>query len=353
LKTNYLIVGQGIAGSALALELLSRGKSVMVMSVSGKSYSSDVAAGVYNPINFRKVKAVNHAAEAVPIADAFYNSAERLTGMKFHRKSEIVRIFSSEEERNLWSEYVQNDSQGFAIAKSADETLKGKITAPFGTGIVNRGGVLDTGMYMYAVRNYLQQLNAFREEWFDASFCEFTRDGLQYADQFSAERVIFCEGHLGKTNAIHHEIPVTPTKGEVIHVSIPGLNAQEVINGPVYLAPLGNDLYVCGATFNPGKNDEHISQEGKNELADKLQAMISLPFRIESQFAGVRPAGKDRKPLIGVNTLNDRIAYLNGTGSKGVLYAPMLAKKLANHLENGTEIPAELDIRRFAKRHRI
>lgn len=323
------------------------------MSVSGKSYSSDVAAGVYNPINFRKVKYVNHAEKALPLAEAFYTRAEHVTHMKFHRKSDIVRVFSGEEERNQWNGFVVSQTADFASDGKAADELVSKIKAPYGTGIVKRGGVLDTGMYMYAVRNYLQQRNAFREEWFDASFCEFTREGLHYADLFSAERVIFCEGHLGNTNAIHQEIPLTPTKGEVIHVSIPGLNAQEVINGPVYLAPLGNDLYVCGATFNPGKNDEHISQEGKNELADKLQAMISLPFRIESQFAGVRPAGKDRKPLIGVNTQNDRIAYMNGTGSKGVLYAPMLAKMLADHLESGSEIPSELDIRRFAKRHRI
>jgi len=352
-QTNYLIIGQGIAGSAMALELLSRGKSVVVMSKSGKSYSSDVAAGVCNPINFRKVKYVNHAVTALPLADSFYSSAEQITQMNFHRKSEIIRVFSSEEECNLWNEFIGSQQADFASAQIVSDSLNTKIKAPFGTGIVKSGGVLDTGIYMYAVRNFLQQKNIFRDEWFESSLCEFTHDGVNYADRIYAERVIFCEGHLGATNAIHHEIPVTPTKGEVIHVSIPGLNAAEVINGPVYLAPLGNDLYVCGATFNPGKNDENISVEGKEELIAKLQSMIALPFRVESQFAGVRPAGKDRKPLIGVNSMNDRIAYLNGTGSKGVLYAPMLAKMLADHLIDGSEIPAELNIRRFAKRHRI
>ena len=55
-------------------------------------------------------------------------------------------------------------------------------------------------------------------------------------------------------NGLFSDVHLAPTKGEVVHVSIPDLNLTEILHGPVYLSPLGNDLYVCGATFDPGKS---------------------------------------------------------------------------------------------------
>ena len=47
---DFIIVGQGIAGSCLAVEFLSRGKSVAVFDENWKDAACLVAAGVINPI---------------------------------------------------------------------------------------------------------------------------------------------------------------------------------------------------------------------------------------------------------------------------------------------------------------
>ena len=55
MQYDFLIVGQGIAGTTLAMELIAQGASVLVIDAYNKSSSSQVAAGLFNPIAFRRV----------------------------------------------------------------------------------------------------------------------------------------------------------------------------------------------------------------------------------------------------------------------------------------------------------
>ena len=54
-KIEVLIVGQGLAGSLLALELEKRGRKIHVVDNNPSTSSSKVAAGLYNPITGRKM----------------------------------------------------------------------------------------------------------------------------------------------------------------------------------------------------------------------------------------------------------------------------------------------------------
>jgi glycine/D-amino acid oxidase-like deaminating enzyme len=345
-KADYLIVGQGIAGSVLALTLHNAGKRVVIINKEGLSSSSAVAAGIYNPFNFRKGIPTRYAKEASPFANRFYTNAEQMLGAAFHSQRNIIRVFGNAEEQSRWNEYLTGTEPKFATAENADESVSKNLHAPFGTGVVSGGGVLNTGQFIYEVKNYFSDRNLYREEKFTGNL-EFSEEEVLYNGQIAAQRIIFCEGHLATENKYYPRLSIAPTKGETLHVSIPGLNCNEVINGPVYLSPLGNDLYDCGATFNPGKSDEEISQDGREELIRKLQSMIRIAFRPESHFAGVRPAGRDRKPVIGVSREQHNVAFFNGFGSKAVLLAPFLAQMLADHLENGAEILPEVNISRF------
>ena len=52
---DYLIVGQGLAGSLLAMTLVKMGKSVLVVDRYQTSSASRVAAGLLNPVTGRKL----------------------------------------------------------------------------------------------------------------------------------------------------------------------------------------------------------------------------------------------------------------------------------------------------------
>lgn len=327
----------------------------MIINKDGLSSSSAVAAGIYNPFNFRRGKPIRFAKEASSSASNFYTSAEQLLGTKFHSAKNIVRIFGSVEEKANWNNYISQHGSVFATSNQVAPDIAEKINAPFGTGILMGGGAINTGAFLYAVKNYFTDRNLYRDEKFTDNL-EFSEEELLYNGEISARTIIFCDGHLATENKYYPRLndavgqarlSIAPTKGETLHVSIPGLNVNDIINGPVYLSPLGNDLYDCGATFNPGKSDEEISEAGRDELMSKLRSMIRITFRAESQFAGVRPAGRDRKPMIGVSREQQKLAFFNGFGSKAVLLAPFLAQMLVDHLENGAEIAPEFNVARF------
>lgn len=317
------------------------------MNKEGRSWSSGVAAGIYNPFNFRRASPLPHAKSASPIASEFYARIEKICEGEFHSSKSIVRVFSDAQERELWTKYVAQPDAKFASSAIVNDLYDDKIKMPFGSGLVTGGGVVNTGALMFHVKAFFEQQNLYREEWFDTDKLEYSDEAVCYDQRITAKNIIFCEGHLAPGNALFPHIPVVPTKGEILHVHIPGLNATEVINGSVYLSPIGNDLYICGATFNPGRSDEQTTEAGKNELIEKLESLVNIPFRVESHFAGVRPAGRDRKPVIGRSRNHRNLSIFNGFGSKAVLMSPFLAQMLADHLETGADLLPEVNIARF------
>ncbi|MGE5447336.1 MAG: FAD-dependent oxidoreductase, partial [Bacteroidales bacterium] len=55
MKVDVIIVGQGLAGTLLAFELLKLGQSFVVIDQPGIIKASSVAAGIINPVVFRRM----------------------------------------------------------------------------------------------------------------------------------------------------------------------------------------------------------------------------------------------------------------------------------------------------------
>jgi glycine/D-amino acid oxidase-like deaminating enzyme len=62
-------------------------------------------------------------------------------------------------------------------------------------------------------------------------------------------------------------------------------------------------------------------------------------------WCGVRPASRDRRPILGVTAPGE--AVLNGLGSRGVILAPWCARHLAEHLFDGEPLDPEVSVSRF------
>jgi glycine/D-amino acid oxidase-like deaminating enzyme len=63
------------------------------------------------------------------------------------------------------------------------------------------------------------------------------------------------------------------------------------------------------------------TEDGKQELIDRIKEIITCDFEIKHHFAGVRPTVKDRRPLVGTYKDNSSIHLLNGLGL-GVMLGP-------------------------------
>ncbi|HRG08088.1 MAG TPA: FAD-binding protein, partial [Cyclobacteriaceae bacterium] len=80
---DYLIVGQGLAGSCLAWQLLQRGKRVQVLDVPGNNRSSMIAAGLFNPITGKLMSRTWLAETLFQSLFDFYPQVEQNLNQKF------------------------------------------------------------------------------------------------------------------------------------------------------------------------------------------------------------------------------------------------------------------------------
>ncbi len=142
-------------------------------------------------------------------------------------------------------------------------------------------------------------------------------------------------------------MPLKEAKGELLTIHAPALDIDFLLKSTLFVLPLGNHYYKVGATFNWKDKTSNPSEEGKEELVEKLKKVLTVPYTIINQTAGIRPTVKDRRPLVGVHPEHKQLAVLNGLGTRGVMIAPTVAKNLFNHLEKDEVLDKEIDIKRF------
>ena len=107
---------------------------------------------------------------------------------------------------------------------------------------------------------------------------------------------------------------------------------------------LGNHLFKVGATYNWKDKTDLPTEEGKQELIDRIKEIINCDFEIVEHFAGVRPTVKDRRPLIGTHPEYKSLHILNGLGTRGVMLVPHMAKALFEYIEEGKPLDPVVDI---------
>lgn len=345
MKVDYIIVGLGLAGLAFAEELIAANKTFIVFEDDSQT-SSLVAGGVYNPVILKRYTPVWNAKEQLEVALPFYEKLEKKFEAKFDQKFTTKKAFKSIEDQNNWFEAVDKPLLSNFMDSKIDNKKREGIIADFGLGNVNQTGRIDTKKLVEIYRTYLKLLHKIKFEKFEHQQIKFSEENLQYKD-ISANRIVFCEGFGMKENLFFNYLPLNEVKGELITIYAQDLEIDFLLKSTLFILPLGNHFYKVGATFNWSDKTSNPSKEGKEELVDKLKKVINVPYKIVDQTAGVRPTVRDRRPMIGKHPAYPNLAILNGLGTRGVMIAPTMAKQLFNNLENGSELDAVVDIKRF------
>ncbi|TMM29563.1 FAD-dependent oxidoreductase [Polaribacter aestuariivivens] len=347
MKVDYIIVGLGLAGLAFAEELLANNKTFLVFEDASQT-SSLVAGGVYNPVILKRFTPVWNAKEQLATALPFYENLEKKIGQKFDKKFVIKKAFKSIEDQNNWFSAFDKPKVAYFLDDRLDKNNYEGVFGDFNFGNVKEAGRIDTLKLVKAYRTYLQENNLIRFEKFNHKNIIFEKEMIQY-ENLQTNRIVFCEGFGVKENPYFKHLPLDEVKGELLTIYAPEINIDFILKSTLFLIPLGNHHYKVGATFNHKDKTSKPSVEGKEELVEKLKKVITAPYKIINQTAGIRPAVKDRRPLIGVHPKYSQLSVLNGLGTRGVMIAPTVAKNLYNHLENGAILDIETDIKRFDK----
>tara|TARA_B110001450_G_scaffold136909_1_gene128535 strand:- start:619 stop:1680 length:1062 start_codon:yes stop_codon:yes gene_type:complete len=348
MKVDYIIVGLGLAGLAFVEELIAAKKTFLVFEDDSQT-SSLVAGGVYNPVILKRYTPVWNAKEQLKIALPFYQNLEEKLNIKVDEKFVIKKVFKSVEDQNNWFSAMDKPKLSEYLNSELDTQSYKGVLADFNFGNVNEAGRIDTKKLVESYRNYLKKNESICFQSFQHDQIKFKENKIEYND-IIADRIVFCEGFGIVQNPFFNYLPLNEAKGELITVLAPELDINFLLKSTLFVLPLGNHYYKVGATFNWTDKTSLPTEEGKEELEDKLKKVINVPYTIVSQSAGIRPTVAGRRPLVGIHPKYSQLAVLNGLGTRGVMIAPITAKNLYNHLENGAVLHEEINIIRFEKK---
>jgi len=348
MDVDFLLVGQGIGGTALAYRLMALGKRVYVVDQAQQNNSSRIAAGLYNPITGRKMVKSWLADQLFPEIQPFYTSLEKLLGAKFLHEMPIYRPFLSIEEQNEWmGKSGELEYQYFIRAVRQSSAYK-EVNDPYGGLLLSQSGYVDLNTLMDAFSTLLKEKSLLREELFDEKALAFDHGIITYKG-ISAKALVLTNGLGALNSSFFHWLPLKPNKGEVLVID-QDFHVQEIINRGIFRIGLPDGSIKVGSTYSHSELSPQPTEAAKAELLEKLEKLIFLPVKaIKHHMVGMRPTCVDRRPILGKHPHHDNVYIFNGLGSKGVSLAPYFSKVMADLLIFDKEPPKEVNISRFFK----
>lgn len=338
-----MIIGQGLAGSALAMALLDQGASVLVMDREDSHSASRVAAGLITTVAGKGMNPSWRQSTYLPEARSYYRELERASGEILFHEMDTLRLFENEKQQCKFSDKRELLKQWVDDADKADyEGWK----ADCGGFLMKHGGWLDTQKYLKVIRDILG--DAYRVSDFSEQDLKFENDAVSWQD-VNAKRVILCQGAAGLRSqngsideSLFAYVNHRCSKGEILTVSIAEANEDKIINRNGWMIPIGDGHWRCGANYNWDEFSKGGTEAGREYVEMQIQSLTDKPYEVLSHTAGVRPIIRKSQPCIGHHPEYQKVSFFNGLGSKGVITAPSVACHFAQHLVHGAGIDPEL-----------
>ena len=340
LKSEIAIIGQGLAGSLLAWELIERGKKVVVIDDGHQSSSSTVAAGLVNPVSGKRLRLEENIGALLGAAHTLYSDIEKRADSSFFISMPIQRLMKDADQLEYLAKRLADPAYNDYIA--ATESNK-ESALQFAT------GYLRTAPFLEWIRQWLMNHCSLLEEQTEYDSINIGDDCIQIGNQLETERVVFCEGYRGRDNP-WFSLPLQLAKGEILTLKIDDheFDRNRILHKGDWLVPIDDNKWRFGATHEWDFDSDKTTTAGRHELEKRLSRLLpDCKYQVLEQQAGIRPATRDRMPFIGPSKREDRLFIFNGFGSKGAMMIPYYANRFATHLVDKAPLPAEADIGRF------
>lgn len=344
---DFIIAGQGIAGSLLAYFLIKKGVRILIVDEDPLHSSSKIAAGIINPVTGHRFVKSWMFEELRAFNDNFYPQLEKELGQKFYAKTSILRFIHFPGDVNQW--YSRSTLAEFEnyIKLNADlNGLEDKLRTTATIGEIQNAAQVNMAGLIQALKNRFKNENALWPEVFDYEQLEVFEESIAYKG-VSAKKVIFCEGQKSRFNPFFNYLPFEPAKGEILILKIPELKPEMIIKDKLTIAPLGNDLYWCGSNYEWNPDNELPTPAVREEFEIKLRRFLKINFEVVNHLAAIRPTVKDRRPFLGLHPEFGSLAIFNGLGTKGASLCPYWANHFSDFLLQKNSLDAQVDIARF------
>lgn len=342
-RSDVLIVGGGIIGLAIALELHQQGTQVTVLSRDFAEAAGHAAAGMLAP-SAEKIVSEPMAELCFSSLDLYPNwisKLEDLTGQDTGYWPCGILV------PELRDRNTNSHSNSNLLPLSAQAThcyQSGLSSDVVGAHFYPEDAQVDNRALMKALRMAVQ------EAGIDIKSGVSVEGFIQ-----KKQRVIGLRTSAGEMHAEHYvlatgawsqeilPIPVTPRKGQMASVRVPlgygqAQPLRRVLFGRnIYIVPRRDGRIILGATVEDVGFALHNTPAGIKALFDEAIALYPVlkDFAIDECWWGFRPATPDELPILGAGPC-ENLTLATGHYRNGVLLAPITAKLIADQILDRT-----------------
>jgi glycine/D-amino acid oxidase-like deaminating enzyme len=339
-----LIIGQGIAGTVLAWTLLQRGVQIQIADAGFPHSSSSIAAGIINPVTGKRFVKSWRFDELYPFAKTAYKKMEAALGASIWRDQHILRLLGSPQEINDWSLRLSEPEYADVLGETTTAGNWSAMLAPgFSFGEIKNAAQINFPVLLEKFKNLAVSQDLFLQKKIGPELILSTATDYDF--------IVFCEGYRASENPLFPNLPWQPSKGEALILEIAHPHAEaarQMVKKTLTLVPIAGNKCWAGASYAWDFDDTGATEDVQIELEKRLAEMLQVPYKIVQRLGAIRPTVKDRRPFLGQSPVQSNVFIFNGLGTKGALLAPYWAAHLADHLLEGKQLDAAVDISRFS-----
>ena len=358
---EVLVIGGGISGCAVALELAAQGASVTLVEEDQPGVgATGASAGMLAPqYEAHGPDAAFHFGVACKEAyPAFVERIQGLTAWDVGLRTDgmlVVNRSPSEEEE------ARRD-----LAFHAAVGLKGEILNPEEARRIHGAVATDVHSWLWLPQEAQVDSQRLAVGLADAvqaagvslvrgarvttvTSREYRATGVRLADgrELQGGSVVLAAGAWSaEIDGLPRVLPVRPVRGQMLRLAplkpLPWTLVCDHMGR--YLVPRINRTVLIGSTMEEVGYDDRVTEEGREFLAEAAASLIPAleDARIVEAWAGLRPISADSRPVVGPDPELEGLFYATGQGRNGILFAPLVGRAVAELVLTGsTEVPWE------------
>ncbi|BAQ63400.1 glycine oxidase ThiO [Geminocystis sp. NIES-3709] len=327
-SNEIIIIGGGIIGLSIAVELKLKGLGVTVLSRNFTQAATKAAAGMLAPRaeQLPEGAMLDLALESLALYPEWARKLEQLSNedIDYNPCGIIAPIYQQPSQTN--NNWLDRDTIQLYQPHLGDEVMGGYWYP--------EEGQVDPRKLGKVLLTVAKLLGVDVKEGIEA--IAFTRHQgrinniLTKSGIFSADTYILASGAWSSKL---FPLPVRPVKGEMLSLKIPLDNPLErVIFGEnTYLVPKKDGRLIIGATSEDIGWKEGNTAEGINTLLNRAIRLYPPlgTWQLDEIWYGFRPATADEMPILGYGDV-DNLIFATGHYRNGILLAPITAKLISN-----------------------
>ena len=339
-----LVVGQGVCGTVISSLLFQKNIPFKVIDP-GESNASKNAAGIINPLVFKRLTYSWGAQSFIPSALQYYKEMELLMNKKLLHWDGLIKLVNTEDEVSMWDKKQKQGQLPDVQSTYENPFSNTTICHSIITKRIKNAGWVDAQLFLQCWREFLhsKDLLIYEPLLYDSLKKQPNEEWKYKGRDYSA--IYFCEGWAATKNPWFNALPWIPTWGDLLLIKPKtNLSSTEIIYKNGFLCPTPKSgTFLAGSSYIWNLSPEE-TKKGVEQVKEKIKNIIGPNFETLEHRFGIRPAVTDRRPIIGLHPEHKNMYIFNGMGTRGFLLAPALGMLLINK----TPTPEETSIKRFS-----